>query len=103
MSTTSAKGRIRGRNDASGLFERRSLIIGRTNIIERPNQIIVTRIWIMRAFSLKPAGPAGKSSSRDLPSALKDVVIAVSALITDAINDMFFSIELRAFFVLIIL
>ncbi len=59
----------------------------------------VTRRWSMRAFSFTPVDPAGKSSSRDFPSARNEVVIAVSALIIDAINDMFFSIRLRAFFI----
>ena len=75
------------------------MINGTANIIESPNQTMVTRMWIIRSFSRRLVGLDGKSVSRDLPSARSDVVIAVNALITDAINDMFFSIELRASFI----
>ncbi len=104
---TRANSVIKGKREVSGLFESRSLINGTANIIERPNHIKVTKRCTESPFERSaawlPSAIPERMSSRDFPSARNEVVIAVSALITDAINDMFFSIELWAFFVLIIL
>ena len=45
MITTRANGENSGKSEVSGLCERRSLINGTANIIERPNQTNVTNRW----------------------------------------------------------